>query len=585
VAGVLAASWAQAKAPRCPPARYATDGAAIGPGGGDIVVDLGTDITLAPGCAHTPPRSLRAKRTGALRVRARWPACEGFEGPAVLRAATSDDCTRLTGTLKSAGTAWPIDAERIDCGDGVVEAAAPAVPYVGTVESLATHALPRWFEDAKLGIMIHWGIFSVPAWAETVLDPEEWLRDLTKLLEPPSFGAEWFGHIPYVEWYPNTMLIEGSPTQIRHAALYGADFPYENFRPAFESAAAAWSPEPWADLFREAGARYVVLVTKHHDGFALWPSAVPHPTRPGWHSTRDFVGELDAAVRRRCLRMGTYYSGGLDWVVQPGPIRNTLDVPGVQPQSAEYIAYADAQWRELIARYRPAVMWNDLGYPAAADELGLFADFYNTVPDGVVNDRFVTLPPYTHHDYVTPEFYVPAEPLAGKFETVRGMDRGFGYNQNSTEADYTPARGLLAQLIDVVSKNGNLLLNVGPTADGTIPAPQVDRLREIGTWLGGRGEAIYATRAWERAEGTTREGPAVRFTARADGTTVYAIVLDDIPAQTITLEDVGRRVRRVRLLGVGTKLKWRIDGDDLVITLRAPLLAGPHAFALDGLRS
>jgi alpha-L-fucosidase len=283
------------------------------------------------------------------------------------------------------------------------------------------------------------------------------------------------------------------------------------------------------------------------------------------------------------MRMGTYYSGGLDWAVQPGPIRNTLDILTVAPQSAEYIAYADAQWRELISRYRPAVMWNDLGYPQNADALALFADFYNTVPDGVVNDRFVTVPPYTQHDYVTPEFNVPDEPSTEKFETVRGMDRGFGYNQNSTEADYTPARGLLTQLIDVVSKNGNLLLNVGPMADGTIPAAQIERLQAIGAWLAGRGEAIFGTRPWRRAEGTTVEGPAVRFTASKDRKTVYAIVVDDIAGRTITIQDVGRRVRRVRLLGLGTRLKWRSTGEDLAITLRAPLLAGPHAFALDGL--
>jgi alpha-L-fucosidase len=381
------------------------------------------------------------------------------------------------------------------------------------------------------------------------------------------------------------MLIEDSPTRLRHLDLYGADFDYEDFRPAFETAAETWSAEPWADLFREAGARYVVFVTKHHDGFALWPSAVSHPTRAGWHATRDYVGELNQAVRRRCMRMGTYYSGGLDWVVQPGPIRNIFDVPGVQPQSAAYIAYADAQWRELIDRYQPAVMWNDLGYPTDADELALFADYYNTVPDGVVNDRFVTLPPYTHHDYVTPEFNVPSEALPEKFETVRGMDRGFGYNQNSTDADFTTARGLVTQLVDVVSKNGNLLLNVGPMADGTIPAPQVERLQAMGAWLGANGEAIFATRPWTRAEGTTAEGPAVRFTASGDAATVYAIVLDDVPDRTVTLQDVGTRVRRVRILGTGTRLKWRFAGDDLVITLRAPLLAGPHAIALDGLRS
>jgi alpha-L-fucosidase len=585
LAVVLIGSAVEARPPLCPPARYATSGSSIGPAATDVTIDLGSQVSVSAGCARVTPRSLRASRNGITRVRAKWQTCDGFGAPVTLRAATTGDCSRLAGTLRAGSEEWSFDAERTDCGDGILDAAVPATPYLPTVESLATHALPPWFDDAKFGIMIHWGIFSVPAWAETILDPEEWLKDLTKLLEPPLFGAEWFSHIPYVEWYPNTMLIDGSPTQIRHLAMYGADFAYDDFRPSFETAAAAWAPEPWADLFRESGARYVVLVTKHHDGFALWPSAVPHPTRPGWHATRDYVGELDRAVRRRCMRMGTYYSGGLDWAVLPGPIRNTLDVLGNQPQSAEYIAYADAQWRELIARYEPAVMWNDLGYPLNADELALFAGYYNTVPDGVVNDRFVTLPPYTHHDYVTPEFNVPAEPLPEKFETVRGMDRGFGYNRNSTEADYTTARGLITQLIDVVSKNGNLLLNVGPMADGTIPEPQVERLQAIGDWLGGHGEAIFATHPWTRAEGTTSEGPSVRFTAGEDGETVYAIVLEDVPDRTITIEDVGTRIRRVRLLGTGTRFKWRLVGDDLVITLRQPLLAGPHAFALDGLRS
>ena len=166
--------------------------------------------------------------------------------------------------------------------------------------------------------MIHWGIFAIPAWAETVIDPGEWLGG--KLLEPPDFGREFFTHIPYVEWYPNTILIPGSPAQAHHAATYGAGFPYEDFRPQFEAAAAAWSADAWADLFQTAGARYVVLVTKHHDGFSLWPTVVPHPTRPGWNMSRDVVGELTGAVRKRCMRMGLYYSGGFDWSIQPGPV-------------------------------------------------------------------------------------------------------------------------------------------------------------------------------------------------------------------------------------------------------------------------
>jgi alpha-L-fucosidase len=451
--------------------------------------------------------------------------------------------------------------------------------FTATRESLATHALPAWFDEAKFGIMIHWGIFTVPAWAETVLDPADWLADLTKLLAPPDYGREWFTHIPYSEWYPNTILIDGSPAQAHHRATYGAAFAYEEFRPAFDAAAAAWSAAPWADLFRDAGARYVVLVTKHHDGYALWPTAVPHPRRPGWHATRDFVGELTAAVRARCMRMGLYYSGGLDWSAQPGPITNTLDLVWVRPPGPEYVAYADGQWRELIARYRPAVLWNDIGYPPDGDELALFADCYNAIPDGVVNDRFGLLPGLTHQDYVTPEFSVVRDISAQKFETVRGMGHGFGYNRNETE--YDSAAALIHLLVDVVSRNGNLLLNVGPHADGTIPPAQVERLRAIGRWLDVNGEAIYATRPWARAEGRTADGTPVRFTARDE--TVYAVVLGPLAAGgTLGLSGFGATPGRVRLLGSPGDLSWTRDGDDLRVVLPPSIPPEPaHVLAVD----
>jgi alpha-L-fucosidase len=334
-------------------------------------------------------------------------------------------------------------------------------------------------------------------------------------------------------------------------------------------------------LFEEARARYVVLVTKHHDGFALWPSGIPHPRRPGWHAERDFVGELATAVRRRCMRMGLYYSGGLDWSVQPGPIASVLDLAAVLPQSPAYVAYADAQWRELIARHRPAVLWNDIGYPNDGDELALFAHYYNAVPDGVVNDRFTVLPALTHHDYLTPEFSVPPGVSARKFETVRGMGRGFGYNRNERDADYDSADALIRLLVDVVSRNGNLLLNVGPMADGTVPPPQVERLRAIGRWLEESGEAIFGTRPWVRAEGATADGTPVRFTASADGRTLYAIVLGPLPAGSVTLVDLAEAPAHVRLLGSGARLAWAREGDDLRIELGAPPeRRAAYAFAL-----
>lgn len=496
-----------------------------------------------------------------------------------LRGRIVDGCTRFDGTVHGKGLRGHVTALRADCGDGILEAVPPDSPYAPSMQSLATHPLPRWFDEAKFGIMVHWGIFTIPAWAELVIEPGEWLSG--KLLEPPDYGREFFTHIPYVEWYPNTILIDDSPAQQHHIATYGADFRYEDFRPEFEAQAKAWSGEAWAELFQEAGARYVVLVTKHHDGYALWPTEVPHPTRPGWNMERDVVGELSEAVRRRCMRMGLYYSGGFDWSIQPGPVVTSLDALTVAPQSAEYIAYADGQWRELISRYHPAVLWNDIGYPGNADALGLFADYYNAIPDGVINDRFSILPGFTHHDYTTPEFSVLADISPTKFETVRGMGRGFGYNRNETDADLDSAEELIHLLIDVVSKNGNLLLNVGPLADGTVPPEQVSRLRAIGTWLAVNGEAIFATRPWTRAEGTTSDGTPVRFTTSADGATVYAVVLGPLPARETTIVGVSLVPSEVRLLGSATPLAATVAGGDLRISLPDAVGAQPaYAFRL-----
>ena len=168
--------------------------------------------------------------------------------------------------------------------------------YEATVESLDRHALPEWYADAKLGIFIHWGLYSVPGWA--VLTPEG-----TKLSE-----QEYVKRNPYAEWYLNTLRLEGSPTQAYHKEHYGAGYDYYNFAETFNKEIQKWKPEEWAKVFKEAGARYVVLTSKHHEGFTLWPSETPNPTLPKdrQHASRDLVGELTAAVRAQGMRMGLY---------------------------------------------------------------------------------------------------------------------------------------------------------------------------------------------------------------------------------------------------------------------------------------
>ena len=162
---------------------------------------------------------------------------------------------------------------------------------------------------------------------------------------------------PYAEWYLNSMRIEGSPTQAYHRDHYGANYDYYNFASVFDREIQKWNPDAWAKVFRNAGAKYVVLTTKHHDGFTLWPSATPNPTLPAdrQHATRDLVGELTTSVRKQGMRMGLYYSGGYDWTFVPGPIRVAADHQTVKPQSQAYGKYADAQMRELIKRYHPAL--------------------------------------------------------------------------------------------------------------------------------------------------------------------------------------------------------------------------------------
>jgi alpha-L-fucosidase len=194
---------------------------------------------------------------------------------------------------------------------------------------LRRHAAPPWFDDAKLGIFIHWGLFSVPGWAPVQADPAV----------HADAGAMARGENAYAEWYENSLRIPGSPTAEHHAATYG-DAPYADFRDTFESMLETWDPAPWADLFARAGAGYVVLTTKHHDGYLLWPSSHPNPHRPDWQTPRDVVGDLAAAVRARGQRFGVYYSGGFDWTFEPGPIDSVQAFVSTMPTSDEYAAYS-----------------------------------------------------------------------------------------------------------------------------------------------------------------------------------------------------------------------------------------------------
>ncbi|HJZ97833.1 MAG TPA: alpha-L-fucosidase [Candidatus Solibacter sp.] len=441
--------------------------------------------------------------------------------------------------------------------------AMPEGQYEPTWESIRTHTVPDWYNDAKLGIFIHWGLYSVPAWA------------------PPSgeLGKvdpnKWFYQNPYAEWYLNSLRLNDSPTYKHHIETYGANFDYYDFVSMFDKDVRNWKPVVWARLFRETGARYVVLTSKHHDGFRLWPSRVPNPKRPGGSisARRDLVGELTAAVRAEGLKMGLYYSGGLDWTFETRPIATREDLKTTAPQTEEYARYADAHWRELIERYQPSVMWNDITYPKIGKLTEIFAEYYNRVPEGVIDNRFgvdfsdFTTPEYSHYDQITPK----------KWESCRGLGFSFGYNRVEGTKEVIAPDKLVALLIDIVSKNGNLLLNIGPRPDGSISEIQLDRLHALGLWLDVNGDGIFGTRPWVRASAKSAEGTDIRFTSKADS--LYAFLLGRPEEHAIAIPSLAAASHaEVSLLGTREPVKWSQNGDSLVI--RTGPLSGDYAWGL-----
>jgi alpha-L-fucosidase len=473
-----------------------------------------------------------------------------------------------------------------------------------TLQSLNAHRVPAWFEDAKFGIFIHWGLFSIPAFASKGGSIGEAFRNQYDIAVAQT---------PYCEWYWNAIKVAESDSAKFHAATYGKA-PYEDFREAFLKGLENWKPAEWAATFAAAGAKYVVLVTKHHDGFCLWPSAVDNPHQASWKTERDIVGELADAVRAAGLKFGLYYSGGIDWTFNREPLRTLADFMGSTP-GGDYPSYAEAQTRELIARYKPSVLWNDISWPTELEpELQLFADYYNAVPDGVVNDRWLPmtgqraalrdpekrraldtmlkpvlqkarskgiipeLPP--HCDFRTPEYAAFDEISEKKWEATKGMSHSFGFNRNDTDADYESVEQLVHGFVDAVSKNGNLLLNVGPRGiDAQIPSEQQARLEGFGGWLKANGEGIYGTRPWTRFGGVSECGVPLRFMQKRGALYVHLLGMPQTNEIVVLGEDVpsGGAIH----LATGEHIAVAKVSGGVKLTLAQPLRAAPaHGFKL-----
>ena len=410
-------------------------------------------------------------------------------------------------------------------------------PYEPTWESLDTRPNPAWFTDAKFGIFIHWGVYAVPSWG-----PKD----------------------RYSEWYWHDLIQGDGQTKAFHDATYGPEFKYQDFAPKFK--AELFEPAAWADVFKRSGAKYIVLTSKHHEGFCLWPD----PNNWNWNAVdigphRDLAGDLTAAVREAGLKMGFYYSM-YEWF---NPVYNA----DVDRYVDEYML---PQMKDLVQRYKPDIIWPDgeWGHPSSTwrstEFLAWLFNESDAPKDIAINDRWGKECRNVHGGFATPEYgHLPDGKLIQerRFEECQGMGRSFGYNRNESAENYRSATELLHLLIENVSRGGNLLLDIGPTADGRIPAIMEQRLLEMGEWLAVNGEAIYGTQALAGAPAV--EG--LRFTQK-DGAT-YAISLK-WPGKALNVP-LDKPVNKVSLLGLGEPLTFEktVSG----ITIQTPALGPDEA--------
>lgn len=422
--------------------------------------------------------------------------------------------------------------------------------YSNNWESLDSRPIPGWFEDVKFGIFIHWGVYSVPAWAPANAD----------------IGV----YAKYAEWYwkrINDDSKAGKLFRAYHDEMYGANFKYQDFAPRFK--AQHWDPDQWADVFKRSGAKYVVLTSKHHEGFTLWPSEQSW----NWNSVdigphRDLCGDLSTAVKAAGLHMGFYYSL-YEWY-------NPLYHNNLEKYVDDHMI---PQMKDLVTRYEPDILWTDGEWDHPSEKwksTDFLAWLYNESPvkDNIcVNDRWGKETRSRHGGYFTTEYDLVHEGTSGEidkaWEECRGIGTSFGYNQIEDLSNYMSSEALVHLLIEKVAGGGNLLLDVGPTADGRIPVIQQQRLLDIGTWLETNGEAIYGTRKWENPK--QNDSDDVFFTRK--GEDLY-VLCTRYPETEVTIKGVAKG-QKVVLLGAEEKeLKWNKSTDG--ISIQAPKLSPNH---------
>jgi len=456
--------------------------------------------------------------------------------------------------------------------------------YHDSWDSLSHYRVPQWYRDAKFGIFIHWGVYSVPA-----------------------FGSE---------WYPRNMYIRGSPEYEHHIKTYGdhKKFGYKDFIPMFK--AENFRAEQWADVFKAAGADYVVQVAEHHDGFQMYKSEVSHYNAFEMGPHRDIAAELKTALEKQGIVYGAsshrfehYFfmghgrefdsdvreplaCGDFYWPAMPEPDLQNLFSPG---PTEEYMEDWLVRTCEIVDRYQPRIVYFDwwIQHSALKPYLKKFAAYYYNRAEeqgweGVIN--------YKHDAFMFGCAVVDiergqfADPKPYVWQTDTAVARNsWCYTEDNR---YKTAREIICSLVDIVSKNGRMLLNIGPKADGTIPEQDTSILLEIGRWMMTNGESIYGSSVWRvSSEGPTRiaegqfsDGEFKDFTSEdirftVNGSCIYAFILKYPENGVVRIKSLAEKdasklphfhgiIKDVSVLGFDEKPGWDRTGEALVVTTK-----------------
>ncbi|XP_076298287.1 alpha-L-fucosidase isoform X2 [Lasioglossum baleicum] len=424
--------------------------------------------------------------------------------------------------------------------------------YIPTWDSLDSRPLPNWYDDAKFGIFIHWGVFSVP-----------------------SFGSEWF-------W--NNWKEEKSDTKYSDfmKQRYPPNFTYQDF--AREFTAEFFNATEWSELFQASGAKYIVLTSKHHEGYTLWPSKYSF----SWNSMdvgprRDLISELSTALRSSTnLKFGLYHSL-YEWY-DPFYLDDKRNNFTTQLYVQQKLI---PELQELIKHYNPEVLWSD-GDWEAPDVYWTSKEFlcwlYNESPVKetiIVNDRWGANIPCHHGGFYTcTDRYNPGVLLSHKWENCQSIDKkSWGFRRNARLSEYLTLPEMIRELVITVSCGGNVLMNVGPTKDGIISPIFEERLRGMGEWLAINGEAIYNTKPWHAQNDTLTN--TVWYTQNKIKKLVYALIIEWPKNGILHLGSLTTSVNtQISMLGSDEPIKWKQNGEKLIIFIPPELRKGLPGWAL-----